>query len=229
MTRSALQIEVYLEIGRHRTFACAVQWPGWCRSGRDEAAALLALYASAPRYAALLSPSGLEFHPPDAAAEFAVVDRLTGNSTTDFGAPDIAPSCDALPLDAKALRRCESLLQAYWRAFDGAVQASAGKNLRKGPRGGGRDTDAIIQHVLNVERSYLARVGWKLLPPDEGDLSAALRQSHQAVLHALAAATRDELSTQGPRGGVLWAPRYFVRRMAWHVLDHAWEIEDRAM
>jgi hypothetical protein len=24
-----------------------------------------------------------------------------------------------------------------------------------------------------------------------------------------------------------WSPRYFVRRSAWHALDHAWEIEDR--
>jgi hypothetical protein len=26
----------------------------------------------------------------------------------------------------------------------------------------------------------------------------------------------------------LWSPRYFVRRSAWHALDHAWEIEDRS-
>ena len=24
-----------------------------------------------------------------------------------------------------------------------------------------------------------------------------------------------------------WTPRYAARRMAWHALDHAWEIEDR--
>ena len=32
----------------------------------------------------------------------------------------------------------------------------------------------------------------------------------------------------GPRGGKRWLPRYFVRRVGWHVLDHALEIEDRA-
>jgi hypothetical protein len=26
----------------------------------------------------------------------------------------------------------------------------------------------------------------------------------------------------------LWSIRYFVRRSAWHALDHAWEIEDRS-
>ena len=25
-----------------------------------------------------------------------------------------------------------------------------------------------------------------------------------------------------------WLPRYAARRIAWHVLDHAWEIEDKS-
>ena len=33
----------------------------------------------------------------------------------------------------------------------------------------------------------------------------------------------------GPRGGKIWSPRFFVRYVAWHTLDHAWEIEDRAI
>jgi hypothetical protein len=28
-----------------------------------------------------------------------------------------------------------------------------------------------------------------------------------------------------PKG---WPPRYAARRIAWHALDHAWEIEDRS-
>jgi hypothetical protein len=47
------------------------------------------------------------------------------------------------------------------------------------------------------------------------------------VLSALRAGAADELPCRGPRGGKLWAPRYFARRVAWHMLDHAWEIEDR--
>jgi len=38
---------------------------------------------------------------------------------------------------------------------------------------------------------------------------------------------RGEIPHQGPRGGALWTPRYFVRRVAWHTVDHLWEIEDR--
>ena len=25
-----------------------------------------------------------------------------------------------------------------------------------------------------------------------------------------------------------WTARYFLRRAAWHVLDHVWEIEDKS-
>jgi hypothetical protein len=50
----------------------------------------------------------------------------------------------------------------------------------------------------------------------------------RAVLDALAAAPRSGRVPQGPRGGKRWTVRYFIRRSAWHALDHAWEIEDRA-
>jgi len=39
---------VYLESGSRRTFAGAIDWPGWCRSGRDEASALEALLSYGP-------------------------------------------------------------------------------------------------------------------------------------------------------------------------------------
>jgi len=42
-------IRVVVEGGAKRVFASAVDWPGWARSGRDEAAALEALLAYAPR------------------------------------------------------------------------------------------------------------------------------------------------------------------------------------
>src|SRR5690349_9971305 len=45
--------DVYLEVGKKRVFACAADWPGWCRSGRDEEQALEALTTSASRYAVL--------------------------------------------------------------------------------------------------------------------------------------------------------------------------------
>jgi hypothetical protein len=229
MTRSSHTIDVYLEIGKKRTFAGALDWPGWCRIGRDESSALQALVDSGPRYARVLSAAQIPFQAPADASMLAVVERLEGNTTTDFGAPDIAPAHDTLPVDDAELRRFQTLLQAYWRAFDAAVQAASGKELRKGPRGGGRDLDGIVRHVLGAEASYLARLAWKLEQRETEDLSAELGRIRQAVLHALAAAARGELPTRGPRGGVIWSPRYFVRRVAWHVLDHLWEIEDRVV
>ena len=229
MAKSSHTMDIYLEIGAKRTFAGAIDWPGWCRIGRDEDAALQSLVDSGPRYARVLRAAKLGFDAPADASAFAVVERLEGNTTTDFGAPDLAPSSDTLPVDDAELRRLQTLLRACWRAFDAAVQAATGKELTKGPRGGGRDLDGIVQHVLGAEQGYLGRLAWKREKRAAEDLPEELGRTRQDALNALAAAARGELPTRGPRGGVIWTPRYFVRRVAWHVLDHAWEIEDRCV
>lgn len=226
MAQASNKIEVYLEIGKKKTFAGALEWPGWGRSGRDEASALQALLDYGPRYTRIL-PENLKFQPPTDVSAFTVVERLEGNATTDFGAPDIAPSSDKRPVDEAELQRFQALLKAYWKAFDAAVKSASGKELRKGPRGGGREVEGIIRHVLDAERGYLNRLAWKFKKSQTEDLNEELAQTRQAVLEGLAAAARGETPTQGPRGGVLWVPRYFVRRDGWHILDHVWEIEDR--
>ncbi|MCL4298337.1 MAG: hypothetical protein KJ077_21550 [Anaerolineae bacterium] len=223
------KISVYLEIGQKRTFAGAVDWPGWCRSGRDEAAALQALLDSGPRYARILRSARLGFQAPTDESAFTVIERLEGDSTTDFGAPSIAPSSDAQPVDDAELEHLQKLLKACWQAFDAAVQTASGKELRKGPRGGGRDVEGIARHVLGAEAGYLSALGWKLKQGEADELSEELARTRQAVLDALAAAAHGEIPERGPRGGVRWTPRYFVRREAWHVLDHVWEIEDRLL
>lgn len=221
-------MDVYLEIGKSRCFAGAIDWPGWCRIGRDEAAALQALVDYRPRYARVVETAKLGFQAPDDVSALTVVERLPGTATTDFGAPDVIPSRDTQPIDTADLERFPALLRACWQALGGAVQAAAGKELRKGPRGGGRDADAIVRHVLGAHQSYLSRLARKVSQQDGEDLWAEIERTQQATQEALAAAARGELPEKGPRGGTLWAPRYFVRRAAWHVLDHAWEIEDRA-
>ena len=55
------------------------------------------------------------------------------------------------------------------------------------------------------------------------------RRTREAILKAVAASAHGEVPERGPRGGVRWTARYFVRRDAWHVLDHTWEIEDRSL
>ena len=221
------QAEVYLEVGQKKIFAGALDWPGWCRSARDEGTALAALVVYAPRYAKIFSRTTIDFVPPDDPAAFTVVERLTGNSTTDFGAPDVAPSRDAEPFDEAARERSEAILTAIWRAFDRAVRAAEGKELRKGPRGGGRERDGIVRHVLGADAAYLRRVGQKFSQDEGAPLDDELRRTREAIRAALAAGVRGEIPDQGPRGGALWAPHYFVRRVSWHVVDHLWEIEDR--
>lgn len=212
-------MDVYLEVGAKRMFAGALEWPGWCRTARDEGSALEALLAYAPRYAAALKGSRLGFEAP---TDLRVVERLPGDATTDFGAPSAAPAIDAEPMTEADLRRSQALLRACWRAFDAAADAATGKELRKGPRGGGRDLDTIVEHVVGADAGYLRMIGAKAGAEQE----AGPEPMRSAISTALASAVRDGVPPS-PRGGKRWTPRYFVRRSAWHVLDHAWEIEDR--
>jgi hypothetical protein len=227
MSSSSKPIDVYLEIGSKRTFAGAIEWPGWCRSGRDERAAIEALFEYGPRFERAIRGTSVRFAAPGDAAPLRVVERLKGDATTDFGAPSIPPAADARPTDRRALARQEAILQACWAAFDVAAERAASVELTKGPRGGGRDLAKIVEHVLGADAGYLTRLGGKHprvkgeTPDDE---MARLRQE---ILDALDAAPRSGTAPPGPRGGKRWTARFFIRRSAWHILDHGWEIEDR--
>jgi hypothetical protein len=65
--------------------ASALDWPGWCRAGRDEDAALEALTSYAERYTPLAEQAGVGFPSPGA---FDVVERVPGGPTTAFAAPE---------------------------------------------------------------------------------------------------------------------------------------------
>jgi hypothetical protein len=229
MARSSNNINVYLEVGKKKTFAGALDWPGWCRSGRDEESALQALLEFGPRYAGALHASRLGFKAPANVSAFVIVERLEGNATTDFGAPGIAPASDGDPVNPEELKRLQKILMACWETFDAIMKSAAGESLRTGPRGGGRQVEGIIQHVLDSNAGYLNAVGWKLQKSDREDREDEFEQAQQATLSALTASAHGEIPAKGPRGGLRWSPRYFVRRAAWHILDHAWEIEDRVL
>ena len=220
-------IKVFVEIGKKRTFAGAVDWPGWCRGGRDEKTALQALIDYGPRYALVLHGTGIEFQVPTESSELIVTERHDGNSTTDFGAPAIILDGDSEPMDRAEFERLQPSLLACWQAFDSAVQRATDRELRKGPRGGGRDLDKIIDHVLGGDKGYLTRLAWTHKRESENTLREELGRTRQAIRDALDVARDGDLPERGPRGGIIWPPRYFIRRVAWHVLDHAWEIEDR--
>lgn len=225
---TAKAFPVYLEIAPKRTFACAVDWPGWARHGRTEDEALASLLEYGPRYALALKGSRLGFQAPVAPAQLAVVERLAGNATTEFGAPAVAPSFDAERLcDAATLKRFETILRCGWRAFDAAVAAADGVELAKGPRGGGRTLAQVIAHAVEADAAYLTALGWTA--PRDGGPEARLPATREAIIAALRASAAGEISEAGPRGGRRWTARYGARRIAWHVLAHAWEIERRAV
>ena len=215
-------VDVYLEAGSKRVFACSVAWPGWSRSGRDENGAITALLQYAGRYGTAVGDAVRGFRVP---GEVRVIERLSGGATTNFGAPAKAPECDRAPLDPVELDRQTSILRACWKAFDTASAAASGVALRTGPRGGGRNLEKMVSHVTEAEASYTGAVGGRLQrAPGE---PATLERVHDDFIATLGGRLRGEIPAEGPRGGVRWPSRYAIRRAAWHVLDHAWELEDR--
>ncbi|HEY3312016.1 MAG TPA: hypothetical protein VGK00_10285 [Anaerolineales bacterium] len=220
-------VQVYVETGRKRTFAGAIDWPGWCRMGDDETSALQALFEVGPRYAAVLQAAQIEFQAPLDPSVFIVLERLEGNATTDFGAPNIPPGSDGRKVSEDEFLRLQALVMACWQAFDAAVIAASGRELRKGPRGGGRDLAGILEHLISSDASDLSRLAWKFKLQNPTNPLEELGRTRQATLNALARSALGETPEQGPRGGVIWSARRFVRNLAWHTLDHAWEIEDR--
>ena len=209
-------VRIYTEGGPKRTFAIALDWPGWARSGKGEEAAMEALDVYLPRYAAVLRRAGIE--PPATDAGFEVVDRLPATATTDFGAIDKDTAADLDPLRPGETGRLAAIVAAAWQEFDEVV-AHAPAELRKGPRGGGRDRDEVRAHVVNAEASYVRKLGVRGSTAGQAVPDPAWRPQ---VLEVLRTATGPERF--GEKG---WLPRYAARRIAWHVLDHAWEIEDR--
>lgn len=221
-------VPVYLETGTTKTFAGAIEWPGWCRSGRTEAEALEALVRYAPRYRAVLGSSKPPFPTPDDVSSLTVVERMKGGSGTDFGVPSGAPRVDERPLYESELARFRRLLTRCWSAFDAAAAAATGVELRKGPRGGGRDLDKIVAHVRQADEAYLVQLGSKTPKSQGKDAAADVERLRAAIGDALTARAHGRSPAEPNKVKKTWSPRYHLRRATWHLLDHAWEIEDRA-
>jgi hypothetical protein len=142
---------------------------------------------------------------------FQIVGTLKGNATTDFGAPDARGPWDDEGLSPTELSRQIAVLQDCRNYFDGTVD-NAPSAMRRGPRGGGRDRDEIIDHVREAERAYCSRVGFRVAPRTPWD------EQRDVVVTTLKATTAN----------ARWPVSYAIRRIAWHVIDHAWEIEDKS-
>jgi hypothetical protein len=212
---------VVVESGQKRTFASAVDWPGWSRAGRNADEALAALVAYGPRYVRVLRDAP-GFQPPHDVDDLEIIQRLAGGSGTDFGVPSSAATADDRPIDTDELHRQVDILEACWSYLDRAADRARGKTLTTGPRGGGRPLAKIVGHVEEAQAAYLHQLGSR---PPRGADSETIRRLSIESLRARVAGDALPNANQVKRP---WSPRYFLRRAAWHVLDHAWEIEDRS-
>jgi hypothetical protein len=213
-------IAVTIEHTPKKTFASAADWPGWSRSGKTEELAIEALAAYAARYAPIADAEQRRFAAHPSPADFEVVERREGSAGTEFGVPSRPTEHDARPTDADEATRLAGLVGAAWVFFD-RVAAGAPEELRKGPRGGGRNTTKVVGHVMEADRAYAREIGVTVreFAPDDRAAIDAMRASMLDVLGA----ARDGRPLADRR----WPARYAAHRIAWHALDHAWEIEDR--
>ncbi len=208
--------DIYLELGGKKVVSWSLEWPGWCRIRASEEAAMQALIDYEGRYRVVAQRAGLEFAPGD----LTVKARLPGDANTAWGVPSVTAPVEAEPLGAVTAQRNVALLLASWELLEEAVAATPAE-LTRGPRGGGRDRDDIRRHVIEAERMYARKIGVRQPPFAVDDVSA---------LHAMRGKIAEVLATPNPgepiHGGG-WNASYTVRRMAWHVVDHLWELEDR--
>jgi hypothetical protein len=197
-----------------------IRLAGWDRSTKLGGDVLAVLESYRPRYAVVADVAGYaaEF---TAAGALTVVEDVDGIGMTDYyGLSGRASSAELSPMTDSECDRKIALLQASWQIFD-QTAARASAQLQKGPRGGGRDRDDIIRHVNGAEIDEFAPKVGVTVPLETREDAAAL----SAYRHAFVAAIRDHHSRGEPAR--TWALQFLIRRCAWHMLDHAWEIEDK--
>jgi hypothetical protein len=210
------RVRVVLETAHQKSFASALDWPGWSRSGKTPDLAVEALLEYAPRFAPVAAaagqplPDGIEAH---------VVETVEGDVSTNFGVPGRVARLEKVSLGAAEAGRRAALVVAAWTAFD-RIAAAAPAELRKGPRGGGRDTAKVVEHVVLADHGYTRELGIRVPAPDPAE-RASIERLREAMLEVL------RRPSEGGPIAKRWTARYAARRIAWHALDHAWEIEDR--
>ncbi len=202
--------------------AFAIDWPGWSRGAKTgpDAVELLEAYRDRYRPVAALAGLGPEF---DAAGALKIVEDHVGVGSTDFWGISFAPSSLELePMGDDEIDRKVALLEAAWRYFDD-VAARVSAELAKGPRGGGRDRDEIIRHALGWERADLVKRVGVVADPVVPPTSEGLRSHRDEYVAALRTYNAEGRVARGRN----WTIALLLRHTAFHVLDHAWEMEDK--
>jgi hypothetical protein len=214
-------LRVILEVGKkRRVVAGAVDWPGLDRWGTSEDGAIARLLSYVPRYASVASRAGIGVQFARA-GDVKVVERVPGSSSTDFwGIAHVPSQIEGDVLSSAELERRLDLLQACWASFDD-VAARVSEELRLGPRGGGRSRGEIIRHTRGAELYPWSRKVGVRTDMDDIATAAGLATHRQAYLDAIRAYNADGKTAN------TWPLQFLVRRTAHHLMDHAWEIEDR--
>jgi hypothetical protein len=214
-------LRVILEIGRKRKIvAAAYEWPGLDGWGTSEEGALAKLESYLPRYANVAERAGMA-RAFGRARTVEVVERVPGSSSTDFwGIAHVPSETERAVLPAKELERRLDLLRATWAYFDNtAGRVSA--ELRPQPRGGGRTREQIIRHTYGSEPEQFSRKVEVRTPLDVVLTPDGLAIHREMYLDAIRAYNGEG------RPARTWPIQFLIRRTAHHVMDHAWEMEDR--
>jgi hypothetical protein len=215
------EMRVLLEIGPKgkKVVAVAPDWPGLERGAKNGEAAIERLLSYLPRYAQVAKLAALDAAFA-AGTTIAVVGHYPGTGSTDFWGISFAFSGnDTQAMSSEELARELTLMRACWTFFD-EVRSRVSAQLQQGPRGGGRDRDQIVRHVVSNEHHWAKRLG--VLTPDDTILTdEGLRAHRDAYCTAIRA-----LHAQGKMART-WPVRYLIRHTAYHILDHAWEMEDK--
>jgi hypothetical protein len=204
-----------------RSVAFSLDWAGWERGAKTAELAVETLESYRERYRPIADLGGMarEF---DAAGPLDVVEDRVGTGSVDFWGISFSPSStEHGPMDEAELERAITLLRASWAFFDG-VAARVSPEMRKGPRGGGRDRNRIIRHTIrNESEEFAKQVGLRI--PEEAALTPdGLLQHRTTYVEAMRAYNAGE----GKRMRS-WTLPYLIRHSAFHTLDHAWEMEDK--
>ena len=217
----ANKLQVALEVGPKgkRVVAFAPDWPGLERGAKTEEAAIERLKSYLPRYAkvARMARLGSQFGVVEG---IEIAERYEGTGSTDFWGISFAPSkVDVRAMSSSELKRELRLMRACWSIFD-EVHANVSEEMKKGPRGGGRDRDRIVLHTLSVEQDWATKLGLRNADGIVVTDSAGLSEFRDAYCAAIRKFHSDGKMAR------TWPLRYLIRHTAYHTLDHAWEMED---
>jgi hypothetical protein len=111
-------------------------------------------------------------------------------------------------------------LRAAWAYFDDTA-ARVSAELHPGPRSAGRSREQIIRHTYANEPEQFSRKVEVRTPRDEVLTPQGLAMHREEYLDAIRVYNAEGKPAR------TWPIQFLIRRTAHHVMDHAWEMEDR--